>query len=329
MKLSRKVIAAISTAAAIVVAGTVAGCKKEDDEDPYNLIAVVGEGATIDATNNNSLSDGEVDAGTDAKVAKSPTFIRGFKTPSTYLGRKSALYKLTINKSSNGVLGWIFDETSEKPAGAAETMYSFYLLGFKATNEHPSIYLSRFNDVTQSGLTGNDTTFGTEFTMIDSGTTNASDATSGSKWYYRLNDVNYDANGDASIYVAVKQTGSDGRFSIGIFAANTTDPTAEQTAKGWYNSNGNPTTGTDAKRLITLLNAANFAANAKEEDQKTFKGKYDGTVTNAVDNFGITTDGTCRKNQFGFYAMIPAKGSLKGSWTHVEWDALEDEVVEE
>lgn len=343
MKLSRKAIAAISTAAAIVVAGTVAGCKK-DDEDPYHLINVDGDNASVAASNDGSLAEGEADAGADGKVAKSPSFIRGFQTPSTLINKKGALYKLTINKSSaNGVLGWIFDEEKKeaKDTGAAEDTYSFYLLGVKATETNPSVYLSRFNDVTQSGLSGSSTTFGTEYTMIDSTKTDSSQAASGSKWYYKLDGsadgteaVTYNpTDGNASIFVGYKQVDGNGRYEFGIFKCNTATEAADlATAKAWYNSNkkSDEAEAKRSSRLVPTLNAVNAA-----ESGKTFKANYDSdsasaSVTNTINDFGIALAGTsARSTQIGFYAMIPAKGSLNGKWELVEWDRFEDEVVEE
>ncbi len=298
MKLSRKTLAAVSAAVALVMGSVFTSCSS-DDEDPFNLINVDGDNATIDAQN-----DGTLTADADGKTATDATFIRGFKTPKT-TGWKAAVYKLTINKaSSGGVMGWVFDEdkidASKSESGEAE--YSFYCLGLKATNDHPSIYLSRFNNVTQSGLTGEGTTFGTEYTMIDSGS--PSSTTSGSKWYYQLSDIDYDSEGTATIYAGFKQVNKDGRYSFRIFS-NETD------AKTWYNGN-EAYTGTIDGIEPNTLNAVNIPTNGG-----IFASTYKtaGGENSSINNFGITTDGQVRDNQVGFYAMIPKGGSLNGSFT--------------
>lgn len=322
MKLSRKVIAGFSAAALLAMAGTFFSCKS-DDEDPYQLIAVDGDNATIDASN-----DGTASTDADTKVATDATFIRGFRTPST-TGWKAAVYKLQISgESKNGVLGFIFDEERTKEASdGVEAEYSFYLLGVKATTGSPSIYLSRFKDVKQSELSGSGTSFGTEYTMIDSGTTDSTQANSGSKYYLNLgDDFSYVTNANtgitntSTIYVAFKQPTKTEGYSFGIFKDETS-------ATNWYNSNGESVkTGTNPTNAVTVFNAVN---------DTTFLSHYsvttgDNPYTPTISDFNVEVSKTeYRKNQVGFYAMIPKGGSLKGSWTKVDRDILEDEVVEE
>ena len=304
MKLSKKVIAAFSAAAALALAGTFVGCKS-DDEDPYNLITVSGDNATVEGKNDGTLTDA------DGKVATDATFIRGFKTQKT-TGWKAAVYKLTISKDSEGgVLGWIFDEENATPEGATEKNYSFYLLGLKATSGSPSIYFSRFNDVKQSELSGSGTSFGEEFTLIDSGSTSPA---SGSKWYKKLDAeaFGYDSTtGYSTVYVAFRQPNKDGRYAFGIFAEETA-------ATSWFNDNKVWTTGDGhSESLITEFNAVNGT---------TFTSHYG--QENTINDFGIAAAGEVRDKQVGFYAMIPKGGSLTGTYNRIDYK-LADEVVEE
>ena len=128
MKLSKKILAAFSVAAMLVVAGSFTACKDEDDDDPYEMITKVNSSYyTINHTN-----------------TEADTVQRGYK--STSFKHAGALVDITFNsaKSSgtygDGVMGVIFGLESNDDGSK-----NFYVFGARNKGDY---YVSKYKNVT-------------------------------------------------------------------------------------------------------------------------------------------------------------------------------------
>ena len=133
MKLSKKILAAFSVAAMLVVAGSFTACKDEDDDDPYEMITKVNSSYyTINHTN------------TDADTVQ-----RGYK--STSFKHAGALVDITFNSAKStgtygdGVMGVIFGLESNDDGSK-----NFYVFGARNKGDY---YVSKYKNVTD--LQGN------------------------------------------------------------------------------------------------------------------------------------------------------------------------------
>lgn len=152
MKLSKKVIAAFSAAAALAVAGTFVGCSDDSEDDPEGAITGSNNNYTIAYDNPNGYKLDEVDP-----KANSTGVYRAWKrTANKHLG---ALTKITFNKGKKwengnstdvdadkncGVLGFAWDLTGDTDS-ASET---FNLVGVRNNNGTFQAYVSRYFNVT-------------------------------------------------------------------------------------------------------------------------------------------------------------------------------------
>ncbi|MBQ9282040.1 MAG: hypothetical protein IJ207_07545 [Treponema sp.] len=128
MKLSKKILAAFSVAAMLVVAGSFTACKDEDDDDPYEMITKVNSSYyTINHTN------------TDADTVQ-----RGYK--STSFKHAGALVDITFNSAKStgtygdGVMGVIFGLESNDDGSK-----NFYVFGARNKGDY---YVSKYKNVT-------------------------------------------------------------------------------------------------------------------------------------------------------------------------------------
>lgn len=148
MKLSKKVLAALSAAALLAMAGTFVACSDDEDED--GIIETDGKKASINYTNESSDS-----------------FARAFKTLN--LDRTDATCKITIDRANSkgnaGVVGFMFNESKNKSteddvtAGNAtekgQTYYNFGIAGIgltKVATGDARTYVSTFKYVNPDTL---------------------------------------------------------------------------------------------------------------------------------------------------------------------------------
>ncbi len=147
MKLSKKVIAAFSAAAALALAGTFVSCS-EDDDDPEGAISGSGSNYTVNYTNS-----------TD-------TIYRATNT--TTFKHEGELVKITINNqttsSHDGVMGFLWDLRQSKSAAVVEEVngtttattkpaitddgyQNFFALGFQNNQGTIRYYISKYFNV--------------------------------------------------------------------------------------------------------------------------------------------------------------------------------------
>lgn len=104
MKLSKKILAAMSATALLATASFFTSCSDDEDED--GIISVSGKKATVDYTNESTTD-----------------YARAFKTLN--LDRTDATCKITIDNSkssgSGGVVGFMFNESKSKVTDADVT----------------------------------------------------------------------------------------------------------------------------------------------------------------------------------------------------------------
>ena len=145
MKISKKVLAAFSMAAALMMAVSVVSCKEEDDDDDYGILSKDNKDSfTINYTND------------------SDSVRRGYATTTNqYTG---GLIKLTMDKASAnaGAMGYIWDLQNSADAAkrAAKESRQFLIAGFNYTGSVVRPYVSLYKDVTDIelqnfGATGN------------------------------------------------------------------------------------------------------------------------------------------------------------------------------
>lgn len=144
MKLSKKVLAALSTAALLATAGVFVSCA-EDDDDPEN--AITGSGSNYEINYANSSK-------TD--------IYRAYKT--TTFKHEGELVKITLNNQEttthNGAMGFIWDLCKSKdaapvtsgtetitPVATDENLKNFFVVGFRNNSTAPQMYISKFFNV--------------------------------------------------------------------------------------------------------------------------------------------------------------------------------------
>ncbi|MDE5898570.1 MAG: hypothetical protein K2H09_04830 [Treponemataceae bacterium] len=151
----KKMILKAAACAALATAMVLTGCSSDEGGDS-DIISVKGTSASISSLN---------DSGETRK--------RGFATIRA-TEKSAADCTIVMNNAKNNgssVMGFVFDEHEGKDADGA-TIYDFYLAGVRYYSGKPQYYLSHFENVKSSELTGSQDSFGKE-TAIVKGTTTA------------------------------------------------------------------------------------------------------------------------------------------------------------
>ena len=134
MKLSKKVLAAFSVAAALAMVGTLAGCADDDETDPYGIVN----------GSNNSYWVGDK---TEGYTNTENTTVRGFD--STVFNHAGGLVEVTFKDvatvktnstygNSSGVMGLIWNLAGEagstKVTPIPDSGITFYIVGARCSN---------------------------------------------------------------------------------------------------------------------------------------------------------------------------------------------------
>ena len=140
MKLSKKMLAAFSMAAALAMAGTFVACT-EDDDDTEGAISGSGKKYSIDYTNSKESGDENI-----YRCWNTTTF--------KHIGE---LVKITLNNQTNsskdGVMGFVWDLGQSKDAinnnnvtlGHTDKGYrNFFVIGFQNNQGTARYYISKY-----------------------------------------------------------------------------------------------------------------------------------------------------------------------------------------
>ena len=133
MKLSKKVLAAFSMAAALAMAVSFTGCKEEDDDDENNMLS--------GSNNNYSIS----------YKNESTSVSRGYKT--TTFKHLGSLCQMTMSADSanSGAMGYIWDLESNSER-AEKDPRRFFIVGFNYDGSDIKPYVSLYKNVTDLQL---------------------------------------------------------------------------------------------------------------------------------------------------------------------------------
>jgi len=207
MKLSKKVLAAMSAATLIMTAGIFTSCGEEEDDDENNMLA---------GSNNDYTLSYDNSTGTDTS--------RGYKV--TKNNHRGALCQITLNKEgtsgSGAAMGYIWDLQSTDATASAEDLAravsekprTFCIVGFgyKTSAGKYSPYVSRYTNVYDIQADN----FGTKGVTVNGATQTAVE-----KVYYDIGTDYLTADADGNIVMTVN-----------VYEEETTDETdATKTVK--------------------------------------------------------------------------------------------------
>lgn len=260
MKLSKKVLAALSTAALLATAGVFVSCSDEDDSgeafsggkvDYNNACVYIKSAEAGDATKTSQITgdvteilhavEGETKEGYVNMVNDSYLY-RAFKQTTTKHRGAVCEIKITPNKDSpstkEGAAGFVFDLIKDVDAEGKETgTYSFSVatVDWDATNnnilrtyisQYKNIYLKDNNFTTLNNFAINDA--GTQAAV--SGTNEIQILPTSGTWYsFNASDFAKAADGTVTVVIKVGATAAqtDGSYTVGYYKT-----AAEATADG-------------------------------------------------------------------------------------------------
>lgn len=313
MKLSKKVLAAFASMAAIAMVGTFVSCT-EDSDDDYGII-------TKDNQDNFSIN----------YTNDSDSVQRGYET--TKAKHKGALTKITMNKASAnaGAMGYIWDLEAAKEDGTysreAKDTRRFLIAGFSYTGTAVKPYVSLYKDVVDIqannfGATGTAQKETEAATAVGSATETeylkfgsksiavTPDATTGdfdlTLDIYESGEWTWNEKKDKRVY-----TSYDGGYVVDIYKgaltlAEVAEKNTDSTATGYADA----TTSVPAADLGYLA-----ALQTKYADDADKLAK--------ITESSIVSQQTC-----AVYANVYAKKTLKGAFNYTESYGA-DEVVED
>ena len=224
MKLSKKVVAAMSTAALLVTASFFTSCA-DDEEDAFSGKKVDFDNSYVKTT---TAADGTVTVNsaksTDTDAVKNTTYYyRAFKTLATKHSGSVCTIKLTPqtdgsaydsdSNPANGVAGFVFNLKANE---TDNTAYDFDIAAIQYNGSKIRTYVSKYEN---AALKDNNFTTYSNFTQSD-GTTLATETQvlPSSGIYYDFNATDFPADDNGVITVAVKVTAEDdGSYTIGYY----------------------------------------------------------------------------------------------------------------
>ena len=294
MKLSKKVLAAFSMAAALAMASTFVACT-EDDDDDFNLISKDNsDNFTINATNDT----GSVQ--------------RGYKT--TSLKHSGALTQITMNKAcaNSGAMGYIWDLESANSDGtysrAAKDTRRFLIAGFNYNGSVVKPYVSLYKDVVD--IQANN--FGATGTTQKE--TTAATAVGDAK------ETEYLKLGEKLLSVTPDTSTGDFVITLDVYEDGNWTWNEAKTKRVYTSYNG----GYIADIYVGALTLAEVAAKTSADATATIKAADLGYITETSN----TAKNIVKQQTCAVYANVYAGKTLKGSFKYTETYAA-DEVVEE
>ncbi len=237
MKLSKKILAAMSAAALLATASIFTSCSDDDEESAFS-------GKTVDFDNSyvttSTATDGTVtvshaESTTSGAVENSTYYYRAFNKLTAKHYGSTCTIKLTpktdgtsydaSSNPANGVAGFVFNLTENE---TDSTAYDFDIAAIQYNGSKIRTYVSKYEN---AALKDNNFTTATNFTQSD-GTTAASETqilpTSGT--YYDFNASDFTADSDGVITVVIKVTAEeDGSYTVGYYSSEDTSGTALKT----------------------------------------------------------------------------------------------------
>ena len=303
MKLSKKIIAAFSVAAMLVTALSVTGCKKEEDDDPYEMIAKV---------NNNYYTISHTNTAAD-------TIQRGYKA--THFQHAGALVNITFNSEKStgtygdGVLGTIFGLESNKDGSK-----NFYVIGIRNKGDY---YISQNKNVKdlqgnnfgadkvyKKSVSGDDTRFANEtataeyeivdFTSIPAASLKTATNSIGATIFYK--DTVDDTQNADKTYTHT--------YKVYILPSNTTATKVKDGNGDLLDANSN---------VVSLDSETLVASIEYKTDSKSYTQRQFALYANVYPK-----DSNCSAS----YAKAKGTGTVKGNWT-VLGDFKHADVVED
>lgn len=233
MKLSKKVIAAMSASALLLTAGIFTSCGEDDEESAFSGKSVDFDNSYVTTT---TATDGTVTVknakSTDTDAVKNTTYYyRAFNKLTAKHYGSTCTIKLTpqtdgnlYNASSNpanGVAGFVFNLTANE---TDNTAYDFDIAAIQYNGSKIRTYVSKYVNVS---ITDNNFTTAKNFTQSDGSTASTETQilpTSGT--YYDFSASDFTKDSDGAITVAIKVTANDdGSYTVDYLdAADSTTP---------------------------------------------------------------------------------------------------------
>ncbi|MBR1616470.1 MAG: hypothetical protein IJ673_13495 [Treponema sp.] len=298
MKLSKKVLAAMSASALLLTAGIFTSCG-EDDDDENEMLSGSNNDYSISYTND------------------SDSVSRGYKT--TTFKHAGSLCQITMNKSDAGAgaMGYIWDLESNS-SRAEKDPRRFFIVGFnydQTASGKVAYYLSRYTNVTDISLNN----FGATATSEKETGSTATSTGATEKEYIALKAANSctptaDADGNFVITVDV--------YEGGEFTVNS------ETGKKTY-------TAYDGSYIVDIYNGKVEEVALKGTTTNT---EPVATYTIPATDVGYLTDGTTSTSKVcgssanqkngAVYANVYAGKTLTGSWHYAETYSAAEAVEE-
>ena len=305
MKLSKKVIAAMSAAALLAMAGTFVACSDDDDDDPEGAITKVdSDNYTVDYDNSEGYG-----TDSDTKSGSLGTYRAWARTSLKHLG---ALTKITFKKGDadagkgSGVMGFAWDlkqgtaladgddEDNTKPL-------TFNLLGLRNNNGTLQYYVSRYYNITDKQKTN----FGVE--SANSTKINPeSEPTAATEWIVE----------DIKALSGVDLSGETADVWVEIVAVGDTHGSDEIKALDEYKN------ASDGAWVVAI-----YAKDPSQNQDTVAIGKV--VIPAKADGaIGSGYDAKPSQSKQAVYANIYKGHHLVGAWEYVDTYAA-DEVVED
>ncbi len=308
MKLSKKVIAAFSAAAALALAGTFVSCSDDDDDNDENgWISWDGKNATITADNSEGTSD-----------------TRAWSFEDTHYNAVETITIKDLSKAQASPVGYIFGYKAENNKA------SFGLAGIRVNSDKAQLYVSWYKNIdVGSALTANtEKNFGVanaqsfstaeEFKAYDGDLPAEYDATKAiAKASFA--DVGFNFNDDKTEVGAVIDLRSydDGSYTIRAYA---------ETSKA--ESDRKESKMTDEGLFNNIIFKKNTTTETNEVETNALKIGNDSTVKSIEIPASVTGLTKAEKRKVGAYVNAVAKTTVNATIT-VSDDKGADEVVEE
>lgn len=232
MKLSKKILAAMSATALLATASFFTSCSEDDEESAFSGKSVDFDNSYVTTT----ATDGTVTVknakSTDTNAVENTTYYyRAFNKLTAKHYGSTCTIKLTpktdgnlysSSNAANGVAGFVFNLTENTTDSAA---YDFDIAAIQYDGSKIRTYVSKY---VNAALTDNNFTIAKNFTASD-GTTAATETEilkGTSSAYYDFSASDFTKDSDGAITVAIKVTANDdGSYTVDYLdAADSTTP---------------------------------------------------------------------------------------------------------
>ncbi len=329
MKLSKKTLAALSAATALVVGGMFTSCSDDDDDDPEGAISGSNNSYTVDYNNAGGYT-GNTEEDGDATEKNPAGNYRAWKR--TTFKHRGALVKITLKEgtgkagANDGTMGFVWDlVTDGSEDGEDDTKAStFNLAGIVNDGTNVKYYVSRYYNITnKQALNFGATTISTKGS--DAQISNA-DVSGKKEW-----DI---TDGFKTLDTATACTNSStGNVEVWIdaYAIDNDNKLTTQYRKLIDSKKADSSTN-EAEKVNKATAGAWIVDFYYKNEPEEGKGTPDATVIipakTGDDNIGSGYSKLPTQTKQAVYANIYKDRRLVGAWDYVGTYAA-DEVVEE